>query len=100
MRTLFAAGILAACWLSPASGACTTKNCTEVAKRPMEVREVCFAQEAALRAVVEEQSLEIIRLREDLEKAMKPVAATPKATPRKPCKRGRTRNSAGVCVRG
>ena len=94
MKRQIAAALGLACWLSPVSGACPTKNCTEAYRRPLEPRELCFAQTAALRAVVEEQAAEIARLQKALEAAATPSNGLP------PCKmKGRTRNSAGVCGR-
>lgn len=101
MRTLIAAALVAAYSLPALAEGCDTQNCTEAYRRPLEARELCFAQNSALRGVIELQSLEIVRLRAELEKAARPVAKKRPERSRTalPCKKGRTRNSAGVCGR-
>ncbi len=83
-------------FVSPAlAGECLV-NCSVAYKRPMSGRELCFAQQAALRQEVEAQRLEIARLREELEAARHQVVEPNKVMP--PCKmKGRTRNAAGQC---
>lgn len=103
MRTLLAAALGLACWLSPAWGGCPTKNCTELFPRPLEPAVQCFGERAALHAVIEEQAEEIAQLRADLARAEYAALPEPvvrvQPVKRKPCKRGRSRNSAGVCGR-
>lgn len=102
MRTLIAAGIWLAYSLPALGQGVCTGNCTTLYKRPLSARELCFAQTSALRQVVEVQSMEIVRLRAELEKASAPVyqiVEPNKVMKRLPCKRGRTRNSAGICGR-
>ena len=103
MKGPIAAALGLACWLSPAWAGCPSKNCTELFPRPLEPIVQCFGERAALRLVIEEQAAEITRLRADLARAE--YAATPapvaqvQPVKRKPCKRGRTRNKAGLCGR-
>lgn len=103
MRTLIAAALVAAYSLPALGQGDCGRNCTVAHRQPLEARELCFAQTAALRAVVEAQSMEIIRLRAELERAAHHFVATNKVMPAKPkplpCKKGRTRNSSGVCGR-
>lgn len=99
MRTLIAAALVAAYSLPAFAEGCDTPNCTEAYRRPLEARELCFAQNSALRGVIELQSLEIVRLRAELEKAAHRIVGPNKVMKRLPCKKGRTRNSAGVCGR-
>ena len=84
--------------VSPAMAGECLVNCSVVHRRPLEARELCFAQQVALRQVVEAQSLEIILLREELEAARHQVVESNKVM--LPCKmKGRTRNAAGQCGR-
>lgn len=101
MRTLIAVALVAAYSLPALGQGVCTGNCTTLYKRPLSARELCFAQTTTLRQVVEAQSLEIVRLRAELEKAARPVAKKRPERSRTalPCKKGRTRNSAGVCGR-
>ncbi len=98
MRTMIAAVFLVACGLPALGQGSCTGNCTEAYRRPLEARELCFAQTSVLRVVVEAQSMEIVRLKAELEKAAEPVQIA-KPAKRLPCKKGRSRNSAGVCGR-
>lgn len=100
MRTLIAAALVAAYSLPALGQGVCTGNCTTLYKRPLSARELCFAQTTTLRQVVEAQSMEIVRLRAELEKASVPVqVVAAKPVKRERCKRGRTRNSAGICGR-